>query len=162
MSSLLLADYLHMKNMIFGDWLKRERARRKLRQVDLEEAADLSYGQVSKYERGTLMLPGEDVRQRIHDALGTSDDDLVAAGVLSRLSLGGTSVYVPRNEEDRRWMDEDNQPWQQGQVSPEDVIREITNAAQGVVWTPSMLDAIVSQIDVFKSLQQHGTGEDKG
>ena len=80
----------------FGHWLKAQRRVRKLTQAGLEAAAGLGDNYVSKVERGELRLPGEDVRERIHRALGTTDDDLVRAGILERIDTPGYEpVYVP-------------------------------------------------------------------
>lgn len=154
MSTPSLADYSHMSSNSYGDWIKEQRTLRKMTQVDLEKAADLSFGQISKYERGTLRLPGEDVRKRIHDVLGTSDDDLVEAKVLSRLRFGDSTVYVARNEDDFPRWDEDDFPWDASGVDPDDVMREIEDAAKQVVWTQPMVDSIVKQIEAYRDLQQ--------
>lgn len=83
-----------MSTTTYGDWLKRNRLSRRLTQGGLESQARLAEKYVSRIEnRGTL--PEEEVRQRIHDVFGTSDEDLVAEGILSRLTgPDGTAVYV--------------------------------------------------------------------
>lgn len=77
-----------MSSQRFGDWLKRERRARGLRQQDLEVQANLGLNYVSKIERGRVGLPEDDTRGRIHRVLGTSDDDLVEAGILRKHQVG--------------------------------------------------------------------------
>jgi len=87
-----------MDAMTFADWLKTRRMERGLTQTELEQRASLSEKYVSAAERGRVKLPEPDTRERIHNALGTSEDDLVAVGLLSKLDFEGGPVYVnPRN-----------------------------------------------------------------
>jgi transcriptional regulator with XRE-family HTH domain len=87
-----------MNVMTFADWLKTRRLERGLTQSELEQRAGLSEKYVSAAERGRVKLPEPDTRERIHSALGTTDDDLVAVGLLSKLDFDGGPVYVnPRN-----------------------------------------------------------------
>lgn len=91
-----------MKSNLFGDWLKRERLARGLTQGDLEDRASLGYAYVSKVERGRTKIPSEEVRQRIHKVLNTTDDDLVREGILVRLDTPGFDpVYIPSSESSR-------------------------------------------------------------
>lgn len=48
-------------------------------------------------------MPEKATRDRLHEALGTSDDDLVEAGLLERMvpPQGGKAFYVPVSEEER-------------------------------------------------------------
>ena len=73
-----------MQRLTFGDWLKGQRTRRGLSQIELEQTAELSEKYVSSTERGRIKLPNGNTRARIHDVLGTSDDDLVAVGLLTK------------------------------------------------------------------------------
>jgi transcriptional regulator with XRE-family HTH domain len=90
-------DTSAMKEMRFSDWLKRQRTTRRLTQRDLERAADLSLNYVSRIESGRIQLPDEDTRSKFHAALGTTEDDLVAVGILERIESpepGGEPVYI--------------------------------------------------------------------
>lgn len=99
---------LVMARMEFGDWLRVERRSRGLTQREVEEAAEISHSHYSKMENGGIKLPAPETRKRIHEVFGTSDDDLVAAGILELRtfrSIDGqreTTLYVPPAEEDRR------------------------------------------------------------
>src|SRR5690606_30474122 len=91
----LVTDHSPMTNMTFGDWLKEQRAIRRMTQKDLELAADLGPKYVSKLEAGVIKTPRDDVRARIHAALGTSDEDLVTANIFSKVTHEGDTVYLP-------------------------------------------------------------------
>lgn len=88
---------LPMEQGTFGDWLARTRKRRKLTQAGLSEQTGINATYISKIERNEIDLPRDDLRFRIHEALDTSEDDLVAAGVLERVESpepGGQPVYI--------------------------------------------------------------------
>lgn len=87
-----------MSDMTFARWLKARRIERGLTQIELEHDAGLSEKYVSAAERGRVKLPEPETRERIHHALGTTEDQLVEAGLLKRLDFDGGPVYVnPRN-----------------------------------------------------------------
>lgn len=83
-----------MNTQTFGQWLKHQRTVRGMTQVALEQAAGLSDKYVSRAENGRVELPDETTRFKIHRALGTNEDDLVAVGVLTRMDFAGGSLYV--------------------------------------------------------------------
>lgn len=86
-----------MSTETFGTWLETQRRRRKLTQRTFGEAAGLAPSYVSKIENGHIILPDDETRARIHAALGTSEDDLVAVGILERIDSpvpGGEPVYI--------------------------------------------------------------------
>lgn len=140
-----------MGKMTFGKWLRDQRRVRDVTQSELSAKANLAYGQVSKYERGVLKLPTEDVRDRIHAVLGTSDDDLVDAGVLRWLHVGERSIMVPADGDDPT-------PVVDGVVPFGDVVNQITEAARGMQWTPNMLETVLLQIRQLHKMQS-GTTE---
>lgn len=85
-----------MSNMRFGDWLKSIRMSQGLTQSELEAAANLGTAYVSKVERGDIALPGPEARSRIHQAFGTTEDDLVEVGILVRFEpRPGSVIYQP-------------------------------------------------------------------
>jgi transcriptional regulator with XRE-family HTH domain len=81
-------------NMTYGQWLKHQRTIRGMTQTALEEAAGLSDKYVSRAENGRVELPDETTRFKIHRVLGTTEDDLVAVGLLTRMDFEGGSVYI--------------------------------------------------------------------
>lgn len=98
MSTLSYHQNMSMKKTTFGDWLKRQREVRRLTQKDVERQANLSQNYVSRLESGRITLPVPETRELIHMALGTSEDDLVAVGILERidsLEPSGQPVYIP-------------------------------------------------------------------
>ncbi len=83
-----------MKKATFGLWLKTERLRRHMTQTQMEAQAHLSEKYVSRIER-LATLPDEELRARIHVVFGTSDEDLVREGVLSKMEgVDGQPVYL--------------------------------------------------------------------
>lgn len=132
-----------------------QRRVRGLRQSDLEEKAGLGYSHVSKIERGVLRMPTEEVRQRIHEVLGTSEEDLVKAGVLTRLKMGGLSVLIAANDvdsTDRTIFDTDS-PSYHGDIRLDDVVEEFADAAKDLAWTRSMLDSVLKRVEEMKRIQ---------
>ena len=92
-------DNVGMSRMRFGHWLKAQRAARRLSQADLEQRAGMGEKYVSRLENGKT-TPGEDVRRRIHGVLGTTEDDLVNAGILTIVQVPGHDpVYVPATDD---------------------------------------------------------------
>lgn len=150
MSTTIVRENVHMSNITFGTWLKEQRALRRMSQVALEERADLSDKHVSKFETGNYGMPTEDVRLRIHEALGTTEEDLVEAGLLRRMQYQGRVWYVPIRDEGRASQDAPPIP---GALPLADVASAFTDAARGMVWTPAMVQAIVQQIKMYGDLQ---------
>lgn len=149
-----------MNHPSYGSWLRMQRRLHGLRQADLEEKAGLGYSHVSKIERGVLRMPTEEVRQRIHEVLGTSEEDLVNAGVLTRLKMGGLSVLVAANDvdsTDRTIFDPDS-PSYHGNIRLDDVVDEFADAARDVSWTRSMLDTVIKQVEMFRRVKKGDLG----
>ena len=71
----------------FGDWLKFERAARRLSQAAVERAAEISHSHYSKLENNKIPQPQDETRERLHRVFGTTDDDLVTAGVMRTRAL---------------------------------------------------------------------------
>lgn len=142
----------------FGKWLRDQRMARGMTQGELEQKAALTYSQVSKYERGVLRLPTEEVRERIHAALGTSEEDLVNDKVLHRLHAGGHSFLVPSSEADLTQVEPSyvDAPAYSGEIDLDTVMQEIKDVAEDVAWTQNMVDTVVKQIEMFGKLQGKG------
>lgn len=119
-------------------------------QGDLEEAAELGLKYVSKIERGLLRFPTDMVRKRIHMALGTSDEDLVEAGVVDRWEYEGSVVYIPKERETGRGV-ATVRP--QTALPIEYVQEELMEAADGVRWTQGLLDVVLNQMGLFRRAQ---------
>lgn len=140
-----------MTNLNFGDWLKEQRAIRRMTQTDLEEAASLGPKYVSKLEAGIIKTPRDNVRERIHEALGTSDEDLVIAGIFSKVTHEGDTVYLPRQSQKGLGV-VTVQP--QTPLTASYVNEELAQAAEAVRWNQALLDAVLSQIRMIESLQK--------
>lgn len=69
-------------SMSFGDWVKQKRTALGLSQERLAQAAVVDRAYVNKIERGKIGLPLLDTRARFHKALGTTEDELVALGIV--------------------------------------------------------------------------------
>ena len=139
-----------MKNMTYGDWLKEQRSRLRMSQAEVEKRADLGNRHLSKFENGHYRMPTEDVRLRIHAALGTTDEDLVEVGILRRMQYQGKTWYVPVRDEGRASQDAPPLP---GALGLGEVSTALTDAARGITWTPAMLHAIVQQIKMYGEIQ---------
>ncbi len=81
----------------YGGWLATQRKRHKLTQAGLSKQTGINATYISKIERSEIELPGEELREKLHIALGTSEEDLVAVGILERIDSpveGGQPVYI--------------------------------------------------------------------
>ena len=82
--------------MSFGEWVVMERDKREMSQGDLEAQTGISHSHMSKIENGRVRNPADTTRARFHRVFGTSDDDLVEAGLLTkRPRMGGGFIYEP-------------------------------------------------------------------
>jgi transcriptional regulator with XRE-family HTH domain len=66
----------------FGEWLKERRLSSGLTQEELANAIGSPRTYVIKIEKGEVRLPKDRLRLRIHQALGTSDDELLRLGIM--------------------------------------------------------------------------------
>lgn len=100
--------YMGMARLSYGQWLRIERRARALTQKQVEEAAEISHSHYSKLENEGIKLPEKSTRDRIHKVFGTTDDDLVDAGILQKRVFRSTdgerevTIYGPAEEEDSR------------------------------------------------------------
>ena len=79
----------------FGDWLVHKREERELSQGRLATASGIARPYITRMESpGGVKLPTPETRQKLHRVLGTSDDDLVAAGVAIRKEYPGRDGAV--------------------------------------------------------------------
>lgn len=71
----------------FGGWLKRRRGVRGepgfVSQQELADRVGVLRTYVNQIENGRIGIPALPLRQRIHGVLGTTEDDLIAAGILA-------------------------------------------------------------------------------
>lgn len=94
----------------FQSWLRGERIRVGLSQEELSVAAGLGSNYVNKIEKRRVDLPTMETRLKLHKVLGTSDNDLVEAGILApeystvnnRVNEGPTAYRVESSAEDLR------------------------------------------------------------
>lgn len=80
--------------MTYGDWLRSERRKRGLSQAQLGDLAGKHRTHINRIENSGIDRPDESTRFQIHRALGTTEDDLVAAGVLVRMDFAGGPFYA--------------------------------------------------------------------
>ena len=59
----------------YGTWLRLRREEAGLTQESLAELAGISRSHVNRIERGTVQLPGRELRDRLNQALGIAADD---------------------------------------------------------------------------------------
>jgi transcriptional regulator with XRE-family HTH domain len=135
----------------FGDWLKAQRRLRKLSQRDVESAAGITHSHMSKMENGHIDLPGDETRARIHAALGTSEDDLVAAGILERIDspYSDTPVYIAASSirpVDRAVRDAPGSP----ESAADDRTRLLTRV-EGLRLTTAQITALTTILDGFEA-----------
>lgn len=68
----------NMRNMrhyaAYGAWLKGERDRRGITQRELAASSGVFREYISRIERGTVQLPGPDIRRRLGMAFGYADE----------------------------------------------------------------------------------------
>lgn len=82
----------------YGQWLKKCRADKGITQVQLAVAAGIGQTYLSKIESGKVDLPNAELRDRIHDVLGTTEDQLVAAGVIVAAGRDWRTGALPVDE----------------------------------------------------------------
>ena len=84
----------------YGTWLRSMRQRQGWTQAEMAERSGVPTSHLSKLERGTIGLPSPATRARLHAALGTTADDLVRVGILTRIDgeHGRTPVYIPAGD----------------------------------------------------------------
>lgn len=146
-----VTDHSPMTNLTYGDWLKEQRAIRRITQTDLEDAAKLGPKYVSKLEAGIIRTPRDNVRERIHEALGTSDEDLVSAGIFSKITHEGDTVYLPRQSQKGLGI---TTPRTLTGLPTDYVKEELARAAEDVRWNQGLLDTVIAQIRMIESLQR--------
>lgn len=66
----------NMKTDTFGEWLRIERKRAGMSQEGLARKAGLGRTYIIKLERGGVVLPTRETRDRLHAVLGTSEQQL--------------------------------------------------------------------------------------
>lgn len=71
------------KRRTFGDWLKTTREEQGYSQSELGEMIDMHRTYVNNLERADKW-PRPETRERFHRVFGTTDDDLVCAGIAER------------------------------------------------------------------------------
>ena len=59
----------------YGTWLRLRREERGLTQEALAELVGVGRSHLNRIERGTVQLPGRELRERINEALGLPPDD---------------------------------------------------------------------------------------
>lgn len=88
--------------MSFADWMRQHREDMGYSQGELAEATGIARTYIVRLEGGGTKLPGEKLRNQLHEVFETSDDDLVNEGVADwkviRLADGSTTTRLePRS-----------------------------------------------------------------
>lgn len=162
-----------MKHLSFGNWLKHMRLVHGMTQRQLEQAAELSEKYVSRIERKGTVLPEEDLRFRIHRVFGTTEDDLVDAGILVRLESpveGGGSVYisaasVARELAEEARIDAEQQAHFRRELIPhpdeiaatEDDRSRLIELMRGIRLTPDRTTTLRTMLESFRDQDWTGT-----
>lgn len=117
-------------------------------QPELEKAASLGGKYVTHLESGRGPRPQDFTRSKIHAVFGTSDEDLAELGILERRGGKGSYYYVwPEGSADFST----KTPAEEREE--DDAIRQIREAASGIVWNQDMIDTIVQQIRLLRQIQ---------
>lgn len=87
--------FVMTEHMTFADWLHRERTRLGLTQKEVAERSGFDDSYINKVEQGHIKFPIYESRQRIHGALGTTEDDLRKAGVIRDATRRGAKRSKP-------------------------------------------------------------------
>ena len=82
----------------YGAWMKKARNEKGITQVELATATGIGQTYLSKIESGKVDLPNAEMRDRIHDVLGTSERDLVEAGVIVTEGRDWRTGALPADE----------------------------------------------------------------
>ena len=117
-----------MQTMTYGEWLRSQRRRRGLSQERLGELAGKHRTHINRIENGGIDLPADDTRAIFHAVLGTSEDDLVAAGILKPVGINhsGPREYVAATS-----VHEANQPsLPEFQTGSQETIRNVQERSQ--------------------------------
>lgn len=72
----------------FAKWLRDKRKSLRLTQEELAKQAGFSRTYIVTLESGKVALPNQPTRARLHHALGTTEDELIADGVLAHDEYG--------------------------------------------------------------------------
>lgn len=83
--------------MRYGTWLRLRREERGFTQEILAERAGVNRSHLNRIERGTVSLPGRDLRERINQALGIAPDD---PGYLRTLPVHERAVEALSRDEE--------------------------------------------------------------
>ncbi len=85
-------------NPSYADWLRSTRNAARVSQQRLSDLTGIDRGHLSKIENGRIDLPGYETRQRVHAVLGTSEDDLIALGIVRGHAAPLRPVQAVRDE----------------------------------------------------------------
>lgn len=90
--------------MTYQGWLKRERERAHLSQEKLGMLAGLGRTYINKIENEKIALPNYETRQKIHDVLGTSEQELKDLGIVHDrgAAYNVTAAVVAASQQDPR------------------------------------------------------------
>lgn len=62
--------------LLFGEWLRQHRRRLGLSQEGLARRAGVERTYITRLESGIIRMPQEDTRAKLHEVLGTSEEQL--------------------------------------------------------------------------------------
>lgn len=131
----------------YGQWLRTKRRELGLTQRDVEERTGIGDNALSKIENDRRR-PTAETRREIHRVLGTSEAELASLGILEQ--LGGSDRYDWPDS-----LDADVIAERSGStpVTRHDALNQIRDAAGDMLWTQAMVDTIVQQVKLLKTLQ---------
>lgn len=84
------------KTLTYGEWLRRKRGTRGtpgfISQQDLGDRAGVLRTYINQIENGRVGTPEPPLRRRLHEALGTSEEELVRIGLISASQLADEAM----------------------------------------------------------------------
>jgi transcriptional regulator with XRE-family HTH domain len=80
----------------YGEWLRRKRGTKRMpgfiSQQGLADKVGVLRTYINQIENGRVDVPEYPLRQRIHEALGSSEQELIDLGIVRDVSLRGTAT----------------------------------------------------------------------
>lgn len=138
------------KPMSYPQWLRMNRKLKEFTQEELAEKAGLGRTYINQIENGRIALPQRQTRLKIHDVLGTSEDELYDLNIVAVNQQTGEE-YSPSASELERLRERKERaeregllerPAQSAQAAPDDPL-----AARFARLSPAAQDIALALID---------------
>ncbi len=149
-----------MSTVSFGQWMKSRRQHMGLTQYDVEHQTGIARSHLSAMENNRINLPDEETRAKIHGVLDTTEDDLVAVGILERLESpvpGGGPVYINPSSIRRDRLAYPPERMIADAQAADDALQGIHTAIDAARLTTGQLAALTTILEAFRA--QNGIPE---